>query len=690
MPRARSSWPLAALLLLVACGAPSASTCAAGWSACAGICTNTALDPSHCGACGNACGAGSLCAAGRCVAVCGAGTTRCGERCVDVSATDAHCGACGNACGEGQRCVAGSCARVSCPTGTTRCGEACVDVRNDPAHCGACDNACGAGERCAGGTCVPGCDGGHARCAGRCVDPRNDPAHCGACGNACGEGQVCAAGCARRAARAAPRAATGRVDLQRDPRHCGACGNACAAGEVCDEARCARRCPEGQAACGARCVDPRHDPAHCGACGNACAEGSVCAQGACRVAMSSCGEGQQRCAGQCVDTRNDPAHCGACDNACAEGEACREGACVPLGNGCLSSQRRCGGACTFMQTDAMHCGACGQACRAGERCVGGSCACALGATSCRTTAGTRCVDLASDPAHCGACNRACASDQTCAAGTCRARVFCEQRPGNPGACALFPPRINECGGAPTVIRDRFTGRVENFRETIPLGPLTAPGAIVRLDGLFRSLNNGFGGTIFRLALDNAVDERLAATDGIVTTPRTMAISYMTGIPACQRPVVSRVETQVISEGEYELDRTITIPPNYNLAGITLETAAPIPFSNNDLCAVRCGFIHAPCGDSGVHYYRVDIPAGRALALSLAGERTTIGRTVLQVLRADGLRYCDDVTAGSGDVPDLVEQRVVNASTTTQTVVFALRAAIFAPRYSFNLALEPLP
>ncbi len=269
-------------------------------------------------------------------------------------------------------------------------------------------------------------------------------------------------------------------------------------------------------------------------------------------------------------------------------------------------------------------------------------------------------------------------------------MYCERRPGSPGACPLFPPRIDECGGAPTVTRDRHTGRVENFRASIPLGPITAPGALVRLDALVRSLDNGFGGTIFRLALDNDRDERLATDILSTTTPSSFSISYLTGIPSCQRPVVSRVETLVISIGEYELDRTITVPANYNLGGLTRETATPVPLTGAGACAARCGFINGACGDAGVHYYRVEIPAGRALALSLAGERTTLGRTLLEVQRVDGARYCDEIAADSGQSPGVTEERVVNASDAAQTVILALYSGLFAPRYSMNIALEPQP
>jgi len=42
-------------------------------------------------------------------AACAPGATLCGARCVRTSVNPTHCGACGNACPEGQSCVAGRC-----------------------------------------------------------------------------------------------------------------------------------------------------------------------------------------------------------------------------------------------------------------------------------------------------------------------------------------------------------------------------------------------------------------------------------------------------------------------------------------------------------------------------------------------------------------------------------------------------
>jgi Stigma-specific protein, Stig1 len=693
MPRPRAERLFALLLALApGCLDAPADGCAPGWSRCAGVCTNPALDPSNCGACGNPCGGGSLCAAGRCVPLCGAGTAVCGARCVDPQTSDAHCGACGNACAAGQRCADGRCAVGDCGAGTTRCDARCVDLANDPAHCGACGNACGEGNVCAQGACTPGCPNGLARCNARCVDLANDPAHCGACSNACGEGNVCGAGlCALRCAGGTTRCERACVDLGRDARHCGACGSACASGESCVEGRCARSCPEGQRLCGARCVDAANDPNHCGSCENACAAGASCALGGCRApASTECGPGNARCGERCVDVRHDPANCGACGNACDPAQRCAEGRCEAAASTCADTQLRCGDVCAAVATDPANCGACGNACRAGERCVAGACACALGTTSCRTVDGTRCVDTATNAAHCGACNRPCTAEQRCAGGLCRPQVFCEVRPGDAAGCGFFPPRIGACGGDPVTVRDRLTGRVENFRATLPLPAITAPGALVRVDALLRSLNNGFGGTLYHLSLDNAADVRLTTTSLIATTPVTTSIGYYSGIPSCQRPTNTRVETQVIAEGEYELERSVTTFANYNLGALTLEGAVALPLTNGALCVARCGQINGSCGDAARHYYRVDLPAGRALAVSLSGDRGAGGTVGLDVLRDDGLRRCEALSASAGETPTILQQRVVNAAGRSERVVLAVFAYAGAPRYALHVALEPQP
>jgi hypothetical protein len=165
---------------------------------------NLAVDPDHCGRCGNACAADAQCVGGACVA-CRPDAARCGGAAcsVDLRANRAHCGACGHACAAAERCVAGACA--ACPAGSTMCSpDTCVDTTRNDAHCGGCDVRClplprGA-SACAAGRCVvAACAAGTADCDGDFATPCEavtaiDRAHCGACGRACAAGETCVDG----------------------------------------------------------------------------------------------------------------------------------------------------------------------------------------------------------------------------------------------------------------------------------------------------------------------------------------------------------------------------------------------------------------------------------------------------------------------------------------------------------------
>jgi hypothetical protein len=80
---------------------------------------------------------------------CDLGELACNGGCVRADRDPSHCGACGRACGAGELCVAGSCAS-SCPAPLLSCGALCVDTDDDPDHCGGC------GVRCDTGLCIDG------------------------------------------------------------------------------------------------------------------------------------------------------------------------------------------------------------------------------------------------------------------------------------------------------------------------------------------------------------------------------------------------------------------------------------------------------------------------------------------------------------------------------------------------------
>ncbi|MBK6533672.1 MAG: hypothetical protein IPF99_30025 [Deltaproteobacteria bacterium] len=82
---------------------------------------------------------------------CSSGVTACNNTCRDLQTDPAHCGACGNACATGLVCANGTC---QCPTGSITCNGACVNPQTDRNHCGACGMTCDAGQICGAGRCT--------------------------------------------------------------------------------------------------------------------------------------------------------------------------------------------------------------------------------------------------------------------------------------------------------------------------------------------------------------------------------------------------------------------------------------------------------------------------------------------------------------------------------------------------------
>ncbi|MBI5477217.1 MAG: hypothetical protein HY906_00085 [Deltaproteobacteria bacterium] len=240
--------PVAGLLVLAAlafgCGsgggdhASDGGTCPTGQTLCAGVCTNTRLDPQHCGTCASACATGELCSSGTCVATCPAGLTSCGGGCTNTTYDPQHCGNCTTACAAGEVCWSGACV-VSCPAGFTDCDGACTDTLRDPQHCGSCTYPCNSGESCVVGACMLICPPGQTNCSGTCTNTAIDPRHCGSCPNACDDGEICVAGaCASFCAAGTTWCDGACADLTRDQDHCGACGTACTGTLTCSASRC--------------------------------------------------------------------------------------------------------------------------------------------------------------------------------------------------------------------------------------------------------------------------------------------------------------------------------------------------------------------------------------------------------------------------------------------------------------------
>ncbi len=179
-------------LLAAACSSKkSSSDCKGGAIACGDVCVDPSSDNRNCGACGNACEAGTACSNGVCEVSCAVAQVNCGGTCIDPYTNRSHCGAtgtctgadAGEACSEGQLCSVGACAQ-SCSTGWTVCPANaptyCADLQHDSNNCGACGTICAAGTSCSGGACRSSCPAGEYAWAGRCIDPGSDPVYCGA------------------------------------------------------------------------------------------------------------------------------------------------------------------------------------------------------------------------------------------------------------------------------------------------------------------------------------------------------------------------------------------------------------------------------------------------------------------------------------------------------------------------------
>ena len=81
-----------------AANATSTFWCPKGFKLCGRQCKDLAINPDHCGACGNVCPPGTTCRGGACVdctcgsVVCGAGQTLCGNTCVTTPTTAERAG----------------------------------------------------------------------------------------------------------------------------------------------------------------------------------------------------------------------------------------------------------------------------------------------------------------------------------------------------------------------------------------------------------------------------------------------------------------------------------------------------------------------------------------------------------------------------------------------------------------------
>lgn len=377
-PRAMPIRLALALVLLASCGAdPQVAPADA-----------PSPDAAEAAPCGGACGAGTVCELGRCVAVIGL------DAALDIgidAALDAEAAAptADSTVDRAEPEVSIASADVGadrpivCAAGTADCdgdpSNGCeARTVSDPRNCGSCEYSCPGERSCVNGACVLVCQMGLTACGGACVDTRTNARHCGACGTGCNTWEACV-------------------------------GGTC----VGERPDCAPRI-----SCGGRCVDAQTDINNCGGCGTRCvavANASVaCMRGTC---IQFCVIPYDDCDGNPVNgcetsTVSNGRHCGGCGIECAAPLGCQVDTCA-----CPSNTISCGGACTNPRTDRANCGGCNVRCAGNEDCVAGACARVCGATE--TLCDGRCRDLLNDTSHCGECNRSCSGLRLCYDGVCR-------------------------------------------------------------------------------------------------------------------------------------------------------------------------------------------------------------------------------------------------------------------------------
>jgi hypothetical protein len=181
---------LGSALVVAGCAKPSTvttTTCNSGQLECGGACVNVQSDSQNCGSCGNACGSGSSCQAGKCS--CTSGFVSCGGSCVASNAQ--HCGSSCTACSGTDVCNSDGTCSSTCSSGT-KCTDGACSSSTNSADCGSCGNICSGGTTCVNGACSCGTSS-QMVCNGSCVDITTTT-NCGTCGNKCGSGQTCSSG----------------------------------------------------------------------------------------------------------------------------------------------------------------------------------------------------------------------------------------------------------------------------------------------------------------------------------------------------------------------------------------------------------------------------------------------------------------------------------------------------------------
>lgn len=340
-------------------GTCTVANCNMGYADCDGSYANGCEHPTagfdadvnNCGGCGIVCAypnAGALCVTGQCVrgacdpafADCdGVAADGCEYPAGNFASDPSNCGSCGHACGAGLSCVGGGCVISNCPAGFSDCNGVTADgceyadtgFATDVNNCGGCNLHCapahGTGA-CAGGTChIVACAAGYSDCNGLPGDGcevadasfATDPQNCGACGVVC-----------------APANGSG----------------ACVMG-VCKVASCAPGFFDCNQAPGDGCEvaagDFQTDPKNCGGCGVACAPAhatGACAMGVCAIGACAPGyvdldqKAANGCEYACTKTANDDVTCDGADDDC-DGQVDEDYVPVPCGQGACAAMSKC-------------------------------------------------------------------------------------------------------------------------------------------------------------------------------------------------------------------------------------------------------------------------------------------------------------------------------------------------------------
>ncbi len=277
-----------------------ATDAAGNVSAYSGTATVTTL-----GDLGGACGAGSQCGSGFCVAGICCDTACTGNACMacDVPGSAGHCSARpnGTSCSDGNACTQTD----SCQAGACVGGNPVVCAAQDQCHvAGACDPASGTctnpaaadGTSCSDGsacTRTDSCQGGACVGGNPVVCAAQDQCHvAGACDPASGV-------CSNPAAADGAPCSDGNGCTQADSCHAGVCASGspvtctaldkCHLAGACDPSTGNCSNPGkvgGSTLCGTVCVDAADDDLNCGGCNVFCPDGQSCSAGVCRAGLS--------------------------------------------------------------------------------------------------------------------------------------------------------------------------------------------------------------------------------------------------------------------------------------------------------------------------------------------------------------------------------------------------------------------